>query len=226
MGNKVSSSAAVAPAAAAPVPVIGGGLMSTKLSAPMDPVTQCRVKSVELNQLQNDVTKKQQEIDTCNPEEANRRRTNEKLKMYEVYISEKKTQMNDLADGISNTISTIKSVHESSRPTRTYIKKLTNEAETLDRKKVEFEQQERTQRRAFLDNDPQSGVSGLLGVRTDDDKVLLAFWITYGLAVVLLTIVGLMVYGTQFSTVQKVQIGGITLLMAYIVAYYGIVYFG
>lgn len=222
MGNKTSAPAS-RPGTPAVVKPAGG---VSAIAAPMDTVTQCRVKSVELSQLQNDVTRKQTEVDTCDPTEANRRQTAAKLQEYNSFISENQAKLNTLQTSIQTNLSTIKSVYNSIKPTRSYIQKLTSESESLSRKKLEFEQAERTQRRAFLDNGPQDGVSGLLGVRTNDDKVLLAFWITYGIALISILYAIFLNYGVTLTITQKVQIGGGVLVVAYGVAYYCITRFG
>jgi hypothetical protein len=59
-------------------------------------------------------------------------------------------------------------------------------------------------------------------VRTSDDRVLLAFWITYGAVVIALTFFGLHVYAQKGGAMDaKTQAGAITLalLAAYAIAY-------
>ena len=219
MGNSPSR----APAAPAAVKPAGG---VSAVAAPMDAVTVCRVKNVELSQLQNDVSRKQNEIDTCDPNESNRRRTDAKLQEFRLYVAEKEKIINNLDTSMKSTLSTINSVHVSTKPTRSYIDKLTNESNTLSKSQVEFEQAERTQRRNFLDNEPQDGVSGLLGVRTDDDKILFAFWIVYGIAIVSAMVALLNVYGVDFTLSQKIQIGLVVFFVCYGLAYYGITIYG
>jgi hypothetical protein len=219
MGNK-SSRPPAPPAVVKPA----GGVSA--VAAPMDAVTACRVKNVELSQLQNDVTRKQTEIDTCNPAEADRRRTEAKLQEFRSYVAEKEKILGELDSSIKSTLSTINSVHTSTKPARSYIDKLTNESNTLSKSQLDFEQAERTQRRNFLDNGPQDGVSGLLGVRTDDDKILLAFWIVYGIAIVAATVALLNVYGGELSAAQKIQIGLVVFFVCYGLAYYGITVYG
>jgi hypothetical protein len=219
MGNKPSRP----PSAPAVVQPAGG---VSAIAGPMDAVTACRVKNVELSQLKNDMSRKQTEIDTCDPVETNRRRVEAKLQEFNSYISEKETKLNALDISIKSTLSTIGSVYTSTKPTRSYIGKLTKESDSLDKAKKDFEQAERTQRRNFLDNGPQDGVSGLLGVRTDDDKILLAFWIVYGIAIMVITFILLGVYGGELTTSQKIQIGGVSLIFSYGLAYYGITVYG
>ena len=219
MGNKASRP----PAAPAVVQPAGG---VSAFAAPMDAVTACRVKNVELSQLQNDVSRKQGEIDTCDPAEAERRRTQAKLQEFTSYIDEKEKTLNGLDTSIKSTLSTIGSVYTSTKPARSYIDKLSKESDSLDKSKKDFEQAERTQRRNFLDNGPQDGVSGLLGVRTDDDKILLAFWIVYGIAMMVATAAVLNVYGGELSASQKIQISIVVLAASYGLAYYGITVYG
>lgn len=231
MGNQSSRPPAAAAPTAAPAAATAASIVKpaggvSAVAAPMDAVTACRVKSVELSQLQNDISKKQTEIDTCNPVEANRRRTEAKLAEFNAYIAEKQKDMQTLESSIHTTLSTLKSVHQSSKPARSYIDKLTQESNTLEKAKMDYEQAERTQRRHFLDNGPQDGVSAIVGVRTDDDKILLAFWIVYGLAIAMSTVTLLSVYGGQLSTMQKIQIGGAVLIVCYGLAYYGITVYG
>lgn len=219
MGNKGSiptpSPAVVKPA---------GGVSA--VAAPMDAATQCRVKSVELSQLQNDVTKKQAEIDACNPAETEQRRVQAKRAELSAYISEKWKLTQDLRNTLYQKLANIKTLYESTKPVRTYQEKLQKESDGLNKAKTEFEQAERTQRRNFLDNAPQDGVSGILGVRTTDDKILLAFWITYGVAIMTVVAAVLQTYGAALSLTQKLQIGGVVLAACYGVAYYGITVYG
>jgi hypothetical protein len=69
-------------------------------------------------------------------------------------------------------------------------------------------------------------VSGLLGVRTDDDKILLAFWIVYGIAILVITVALLGVYGGELTSAKKIQTGIVVLGFSYGLAYYGITVYG
>jgi hypothetical protein len=211
----------------APAPEVikpAGGVSS--VVAPMDAATQCRVKGVELSQLQNDVNKKQAEIDSCNPAQAERRRIEAKQAEFRKYKEDKNKLAAQLHSELNQKRTNIDALYESSKPLMAYLNKLKKESESLEKAKTEFEQAERTQRRNFLDNGPQDGVSGFLSVRTADDKILLAFWITFGAAILILTAAMLQTYGTKLSTNQKFQIGGVVFAICYGVAYYGITVYG
>jgi hypothetical protein len=87
--------------------------------------------------------------------------------------------------------------------------------------------EERKQRRNFLDGSPQDGVLGVPGLRTTDDKLLLAFWVTYGVCI--LAFYALVLYyfgGSLGSTKSKIQIGALILLVGYALAYYAITVYG
>jgi hypothetical protein len=213
--------------APSPEVVKPAGGVSTVVAAPMDAATQCRVKGVELSQLQNDVTRKQAEIDTCNPAETERRRIEAKRREIAAYVQEKNKLAEELNGVLNQKRVNIMTLYESTKPVQTYANKLKKESEKLDKAKTEYEQAERTQRRNFLDNGPQDGVSGILSVRTSDDKILLAFWITYGVAIMTVVAAVLQTYGsTDLTLAQKFQIGGVVLTVSYGLAYYGITVYG
>lgn len=201
-----------------------GGVSS--MVAPMDAATQCRVKDVELRQLQNDLTKKQSEIDACNPGEAERRRIEAKRQELVAYKDEKIKLNDELWNSLTQKLTQIRTLYESTKPVRKYQEKLKRESEALEKTKIDFEQAERTHRRNFLDNGPQDGVSGVLGVRTTDDKILLAFWIAYGVAILTAVAAVLQTYGAGLAMTQKLQIGGVVLAACYGIAYYGITVYG
>ena len=106
-----------------------------------------------------------------------------------------------------------------------YESKLTKDGNRLEKSAHDLEQDERKYRRKFLDGDPQSGVSGLPGVRTSDDKVILTFWICFGAAVISLSLIAF----NHFEIVEmKPKIFGIgtVVFVAYLIAYLCISYLG
>jgi hypothetical protein len=90
-------------------------------------------------------------------------------------------------------------------PFDTYMRDLNSQQSTLAAEQMEMEQRIRAGRRRFLDADPQSGVTSILGMETTDDKVLLVFWICFILGLMLGALVFLRVYGDslQLLTVQQ-----------------------
>ena len=84
-------------------------------------------------------------------------------------------------------------------------------------------------RRRFLDNDPQGGVTSVLGLQTADDKILLAFWICFVVGIILVQIVLFNVYGGALQYLnlqQKVTIFLVVLAISMGIAQYFIRTYG
>jgi hypothetical protein len=108
-------------------------------------------------------------------------------------------------------------------PFDTYMQDLNSQQSSLAAEQVEMEQRIRAGRRRFLDADPQSGVTSILGMETTDDKVLLVFWICFTLGIMSGALVFLRIYGDalQLLTVQqKVTVFLGVLLFSMGVAFY------
>lgn len=191
--------------------------------------SECQVNDTELNMARNDVVTKDAKWEKCNPDQAIQRRLRTLRAEADTYTKRARQDQND--------------ANRSFQTKNTAIEKLANSANELykalfEREKVlagltnsrqNVEQLERRERRMFLDSDPQSGVGGAPGVRTGDDRVLLAFWITYGAAIIAGTIVILNLYGVQLGATELKSKAGITAVVAlsgYALAYYFISYYG
>ena len=99
---------------------------------------------------------------------------------------------------------------------------LKQDLERLNAENTLLEEEERAQRRNFLDGRPQQAIYGPPGLKTYDDKVLLAFWITYGAAIVTMILVA--TRGKAWN--ERVAIVMTTLVVAYGLAYYAITVYG
>ena len=95
---------------------------------------------------------------------------------------------------------------------------LEREKAALLAEKTDTEQMARRHRRAFQDGDPQSGVGGSPGVRTLDDRVLIAFWVNMGAALVAIVVALSWRKGASATSTAGTVFG--TLVAAYAVAYY------
>jgi len=190
---------------------------------PQDPAATCRVASVELNQITNDLRNKQIQVDTCNPAEAQARNTKAALAANNAYVVEKTAQFNTAMAEYTKNLDLVKTVGNAVGPLSAYSSDLKMKASQLQEDTKKYEQAERVQRRNFLDNSPQSGVNRWL--QTDDDKVLFSFWICYGIGLIGLIAFLLTVFGVS-DMKQKMSIGGLALFVGYGLAYYGIVMHG
>ena len=94
-------------------------------------------------------------------------------------------------------------------PFDTYMRDLEAKEAELNAEYIKIQQGIRAGRRRFLDSDPQSGVTSVLGLQTADDKVLLAFWICFAAGILVLEFFLLKQYGGVLqlvSTQQKIAI--------------------
>lgn len=137
----------------------------------------------------------------------------------ESYVRQKTEELQTAQDIFARYISIVRRFAELTQPTTAYKAKLDQELEAMDRTTSRLAQSERTYRRKVLDEYPQSGVVGLPGLRTYDDKVLAAFWITYGIVLVCASLLGLKFYGAGISVSQAIAIVVISLLVGYGFAY-------
>jgi hypothetical protein len=190
--------------------------------SPANSLSLCQVRNVELNQLNNDIRLKQTDVDNCDPQAAQTRHTQSALDENTKWVSQQRDQLVTASDEYNKQVKTLNHIVNANKPMNQYLGALDNQLAGLDKKHVKFEQAERTQRRNFLDNNPQEGVGGAPGVRTRDDRILLSFWICYGLALALTTFVILTMFELQFTTTtkQKVIIIGSVLGVGYGLAYY------
>ena len=111
-------------------------------------------------------------------------------------------------------------------PIQQYVTKLAKETEKMEKQVQNYDQAELAKRRSFLDEDPQSGVGGLPGLRTYDDKILLAFWIIYAVFIISLAILAIQRFGQGLSTTQKIVVVVGSLFAGYALAYYCITIYG
>jgi ABC-type transporter Mla subunit MlaD len=177
---------------------------------------------VELNQLNNDIRLKQTDVDNCDPQAAQTRHTQSALDENTKWVNQQREQLTTASNEYNKQLKTLNQIVNANKPINQYLGALNNEIAGLDKKQTKFEQAERAQRRNFLDNNPQEGVGGAPGVRTRDDRILLSFWICYGLALTLTAYAILTMLELQYPTTtnQKVIIAGSVLGVGYGLAYY------
>jgi len=195
--------------------------------APLTGPALCAVRGVELNTLHRDVQKKQEEVDTCNPVEAQERKTKTAVDENTQYVAKQRSELEGNLLQFNKQITLANQVHVAMEPLDQYLESLKQELGNLRSENDGLERSERANRRRFMDNDPQSGVGGIPAIRTSDDKVLIAFWITYGIALIAVCIVLTKMFEAQIGgTSQKMGLGALVLFVAYGIAYYCIAYYG
>jgi len=211
MGNKQSSPAPPPPPPqpAAPPP-----------PPPPTPAQQCALSKVQLNQIQADLTSKQTQVDTCDPQGAQARLTNAAMAANNDYVYQKRSKFNELLQANTAATTIYYNVRDAVAPILTVGTEVTDQQKRLLEENRKYTRAQRKERRTFLDNDPSVGVGGAPAVRTSDDKVLLFFWITFGLALLIALVYLLNVFGTGMDMKQKAMIGATVVFVSY-----GLVYF-
>lgn len=210
--------AAMRAAAAATVPTITSTIQPT--ATPLTAAQTCQVRQVELNALRNDVTNKEREVDTCDPAGAQARRTQSALTEARNWKAGKQAELAAARADFDRQITVTRNLVAAQEPLKTYLKTLTDESEALDAQLKKLEHEERKHRRSFLDGDPQSGVPGPLGLETTDDKIMLGFWLTYTIAIFMLSMVVCAMHADRIGGIrQQIITSVVVTLLALIVAY-------
>jgi hypothetical protein len=223
MGNKTST--VVQPT---PVPskiVAQQTPQPIQLSQPVTNTT-CAVKQQQYNQLQIDLTQKQAELNICNAPALLQSRITAATAENSTYINTINSKIAELQSEFSEKTNIADKLSVSVNKLTDVLQELENQESSVSDESRNIEQLERKERRQFLDNGPQDKLNGLLGVRTTDDKILLAFWITFGIAI----IVSSLLITIQFPHIiggsewkHKIIFISVLLFVGYSMAYYGIV---
>lgn len=191
--------------------------------------SECVANDVALNAAIRDVAQKDAKWQTCYPDQAlNRSLTAAKQEAAE-YERKSRAAQNAANSDYKVKFAAVTKLERSAQALYKTLFEKEKELATLVDNRQNTEQLERRERRAFLDNDPQGGTGGSPGVRTQDDRVLLAFWITYGAAIIAGTIFLLNVYGAQINATDlksKATVTAIAAAVAYGIAYYFISFYG
>lgn len=106
-------------------------------------------------------------------------------------------------------LGTLDTLQHARGPFDTYMRELNAEEKALTAEHIKLQQQIRAGRRRFLDNEPQGGVTSVLGFQTADDKVLLTFWICFAVGVMAIEVILMKYFGDVLqllSLQQKIAI--------------------
>lgn len=180
---------------------------------------ECAAKLQTVNQRRSDLTSSQTDYDTtCDPVGAFDRRSGSLRAAFTEYKAATNKAAESLEAVFNARLAAVDKLAAAHGELRDNLADLTTQYDAMDKKNRDLDQVARTQRRLFLDDDPQSGVGGVAGVRTRDDRILLAFWVNYVAALVAGAIFFCLKRGcsrmeTALTTVVVVGVG-------YLIAYY------
>jgi len=187
---------------------------------------QCNVRESVANQTRRVYEKAQNEFENCNPQEAMSRKLQAANAASESYIQTKRGELAAALEEYQRQVNIANRISEAEEPLKKYADSLKSELAELRYADQEFERAQRKHRRHFLDSGPSDGVGGVPGVRTYDDKVMIAFWVTYIFAIVSTMIVLYKFYGIDLKDVKNIAVIAAVLLVAVGLAFMGFYYYG
>ena len=184
-----------------------------------DPRADAERLRIELNMAKNDVNSKQAQYDKLVPEEANTRKTVIAQKEIGTYVGTKQKQFdtelklyNVLLDQV-NTLANNGVVGVAKK----YKEELKKKQMLMRNKTTENKEKAFTNRRRIIDSDPQKPLTGFLSFESVDAQVMLAFWISYILALCTLMLVVISKYGKFMGSTKNIAIFFIVFIIAMVV---------
>lgn len=139
------------------------------------------------------------------------------------FIRAKQATFDAEAEILRSLLETATTTGIQSAPLQSYYEELLAQQKALEEENYTLQQQIRAGRRRFLDMSPQEGVLGIPGLQTSDDRIMLVFWLFFGFAVIVGIALYITLYGEAIgliATNQKVALGVVLFLLAYLIAYY------
>jgi hypothetical protein len=175
---------------------------------------------IELSMAKNDKDNKQQKLDRLVPTEAQQRLidvANKELKEYTAKTNKLYGVEIKLFDKIYDQINALYT-----SPAYSIVQKYKNNIEekqvTLSNEYMLNKEKAFTERRRFLDTQPQEGVEGIGWFSNVDEQILAVFWLAYILFLGTIITLLIMYYGVQYAgSLKNAIIGGIVSFLIMIV---------
>lgn len=189
---------------------------------PPDPRAEIERKRIELTMAKNDLRKKQEEFDKLAPDELTERKTAEANTDLAKYRETKIRQYNIELKLYDTVLEQLKlSIDNPSHELASRLKKVIVEKEKKISRKYNNNREEAiTNRRRFLDADPQEGSGGIGWYQSVDQQVMLVFWLSYILFTITVIFLVLFEYGAALGSVKNMSIvGGLVFFMAMFIAH-------
>ena len=144
-----------------------------------NPAAVCTTNKITLNNLENQMEETQKKVDSCDPSVKVARETDKWKKDIQAFVATQNSQFQKTTAQIQQSYKSATDLTESIRLLKEFDSELTTEERIAQKETQELNNQVRTYRRDFLDNQPEQGVPWhRLGLQTADDKAMLSFWVT------------------------------------------------
>jgi hypothetical protein len=175
---------------------------------------------VELAMAKNDEHNKQQNLDRLVPTEAQQRlidRANNDLNEYTAKTNKLYAVEIKLFDKIYDQINALYT-SPAYAIVEKYKKNIEDKQVTLSNEYMLNKEKAFTERRRFLDSQPQEGVQGIGWFSNVDEQILAVFWLSYILFLGTIITILIMYYGVQYTgSLKNAIIGGIVVFLVLIV---------
>lgn len=139
--------------------------------------------NVRLNMEKSTVRETETAIDNCDPTAAAQRKYDAAKTQFDEYIDKKGTELDKELEIFDRTYALATRIKESGEPLRQYAAELRAKKDKLAKENEQLEYTIRSNRRRFVDGDPQDELPTVFGLKTSDDKIMFFFWSTYLLAI-------------------------------------------
>ena len=180
---------------------------------------ECAAKQQQITQKQNDYNTSQTEYDrTCDSVGAYERKVQSVRSTFQTYRNDTQKVVDSITTIFNTRIEMADKLSVAYNELQKVLTDVSDQYEKMDKSNTDLDQIARTQRRLFLDDSPQSGIGGLPGIRTTDDRILFTFWINYGAALIAMSL--FFCWRQGMNRMETILITVIATGIGYLTAYY------
>jgi hypothetical protein len=187
---------------------------------PPDPRVLREQKRVELTMARNDAAQKQSEYEQLVPDETQKAKINQANADMTAYLTPKQMQFNYELQLFNQALSQVDALSNSATLAlaQKYRVGLKKKHESVAKEYQKNKEKAFTQRRRFLDANPQEGAPGVGWFETIDDQVMLVFWFCYTLFIGMTLSFVLTYFSSKIGSQTYVMITGaiLTILCIFI----------
>ena len=180
-----------------------------------------------MNDLQRQLNQKKAAVESCDPSVKTARMRQDLREANYSFVREARSEYQVLDKSINDGFRAANELAESVKLLKQFQKELSDKEKKMSHEITQFEHKERAHRRDFLDRDPTEGVPWhIFGLQTDDDKVMLTFWITSLIMYSLLAVIVLDMLIPGATMTKKGIAGAVGVFAMLLMSYLLITYYG
>lgn len=165
-------------------------------------------RRIELTMARNDVQTKQKEYDTLVPDEAQKRKIKEANDAMSAYLDPKAQQFDYELRLFNQSLSQVDAIANNGAfiLAQKYRKDLEQKHKSVADQYMKNKEKTFTNRRRFLDANPQEGVPGFSWFQSIDDQIMAVFWICYTMFIGVLLAYGITYFSEKIGSARNAAI--------------------